>query len=143
MNRLHDVDLELKDAGLIAASAACEVSSVAKIIDLGSGKCYFDVIIDVTAAEVDTGDERYDVEVQVSSSATFASAIHTVATKTLGDAATLIGDVDQGVGRYVLPAHNLIVNEAPLRYMRLYTKVAGTIATGVNYSAWATKKQHP
>lgn len=143
MNRLHDVDLELSDGGLVAASAAAEVDSAAQIIDLGSAKVEFDVMIDATAVEVASGDERYDIEVQVSSKADFASDIHTVQCKTLGDAATLIGDVDQGVGRYVLPCNNLIVNEAPKRYLRLYTVVAGTIATGVNYTAWATKKQLP
>ena len=41
---------------------------------------------------------------------------------------------DSAVGRYELPTTNEI-NGTVYRYMRLYTDVAGTIATGINYSA--------
>ncbi|MFW9871961.1 MAG: hypothetical protein ACFFG0_02590 [Candidatus Thorarchaeota archaeon] len=139
LTKTFDADLELKDAGLVAASAAAQVDSAAKIIDLGSGKVRGTIVIDASAVEVDTGDERYDVEVQVSSSATFASDIYTVAVLPLGDAATLVGDVDMGVGRYELPIVNTIANGVAKRYLRLYTTVAGTIATGVNYTAYLCK----
>lgn len=140
INKTYDVDLELKDAGLIATSAAAQVDSSAQILDLGTGECHGTIIIDATAVEVDSGNERYDIEAQVSSSATFASDIYTTNTLALGDATTFVGDVDMGVGRYELPFVNKITNGATKRYMRLYTKVAGTVGTGVNYSAYLCKR---
>jgi len=140
VTKTYDDDLLLKDAGLVASSAAALVLSAAKILDLGVGKCQGTVIIDATAVEVDTGDERYDIEAQFSSSATFASDIYTTNTLSLGDATTLIGDVDMGVGRYELPVVNTIANGVTKRYMRLYTKVAGTVGTGVNYTAYYCKR---
>jgi len=80
----YDVDLVLKDAGLVAASAAATVSSVAKIIDLGSGNVECDAIIDVTACEVASEDESYRIAVQLSNSATFADDVYEVENIQLG-----------------------------------------------------------
>lgn len=135
---VFDANLEFKDAGLVAASAAAEVDSVAKIVDLGVG--YFEgrMVIDATAVEVDSGNEIFTIGVQLSSSATFASTIKEVASLKLGDAAALPGDVDMVEGRYILYFNNE-VNGTQYRYARLYTTVAGTIATGINYKAFCTK----
>jgi len=144
-SRKYDVDLEFKDAGLVAASAAAQVDSAAKIVDLGTGKFDAEMVIDASAVEVATGDESYLIFVQVSSSATFASDIFNVACMPLGDAAGLAtacgaGDVDQGIGRYILPFNNLVKDGVAKRYARIYTVVAGTIATGggINFIAYAT-----
>jgi hypothetical protein len=132
-----DTLLQLKDAGLVAASAAAQVSSADKIVDLGLGRVEADVIIDATAVEVATGDELYTVIAEFSNSASFASGIVPGAMQYLGDAAAIPGggDTDNGVGRYKLPFTN-VINDVHYRYMRLYTVVAGTIATGVNYKAF-------
>lgn len=132
-----DSDLELKDAGLIAADAAAQVDSAAKVIDLGAARFDGRVIIDATAVEVASGDEIYDVIVELSSSSTFASTIVRGPSFRLGDAAAMEGgaDADNGAGRYELPFTNE-VNGTTYQYVRLYTEVAGTIATGVNYSAF-------
>ena len=134
-----DVALELKDAGLVAASAAALVDAAAKIIDLGaSGRVDGRVIVDITAIEIDTTDEIYRIAVQVSSSATFASVIKNVTALQIGHT-TADAVADTGVvGRYELPFCNE-VNGTTYRYLRLYTYVAGTIATGINYTAWAVK----
>jgi co-chaperonin GroES (HSP10) len=60
---LKDVNLELKDAGLVAASAAAEVDSTAQILDLGLGRTDAEVVLDVTAVEVESGDEVYTVTI--------------------------------------------------------------------------------
>lgn len=140
MNRIFDADIELKDAGLLAASAACQVDSSDQILDLGSGRVEADIVIDVTVIDVDTGDEIYQVGVQVSDKADFASDINEVQTLKLGDAAVLAGDADMAIGRYVLPFNNLIANEVAKRYMRLYVTIAGTVVGGINFTAWATKR---
>ena len=133
---IYDTLLELKAAGLVASSAA-----VATIVDLGLGKQEADVIIDATAVEVASGDELYTIICEFSNSATFASGIVPGSMQYLGDAAAIPGggDTDNGEGRYKLPFTN-VINGVHYRYMRLYTVVAGTIATGVNYSAFITKK---
>jgi hypothetical protein len=130
-----DYSLILKAAGLVATSAA-----VATIVDLGAGEVNGDIVIDVTACEVASGDEIYTIFAQVSSSATFASDTYNLAGIPLGDAAALIGDTDMVEGRYILPFNNLIVDGTPKRYLRLYTLVAGTIATGINYTAYLARR---
>ena len=49
------------------------------------------------------------------------------------------GTVDAVTGRYILPFDNEYAG-AVYRYMRLYTVVAGTIATGINYTAYVVKR---
>jgi hypothetical protein len=131
-----DANLEMKDAGLIAADAAWQVSAANKIIDLGAAVYTpFDVHVEVTAIEVGSNDELYELAIQVSSSATFASTIHTVALLPLGANEVLLGDVDSVIGHYVIRCHNDIAGTA-FRYVRGYTDVTGTIATGINFFAW-------
>lgn len=134
---MYDTLLELKDAGLVASSAAATVAASGKVIDVGSGRVSGTIVLDVTAVEVASGDEVYTIVAEFSDSATFASGIVAGATLQLGDQAAILGaaDTDNGVGRYELPFHN-VVGGTQYRYMRLYTVVAGTIATGVNYSAF-------
>lgn len=129
---------QLKDAGLIAASAAATVSSVAKILDLGASS-YIEgvVVIDVTAIEVATGNERYEIEWQLSSVSDFSTAalVFNAATLNLGDSSVNGSGADSGIGRYTLFVSNEFAGTV-YRYARLYTRVAGTIATGINYSAF-------
>lgn len=138
--RIYDTLLQLKDAGLVAASAAATVASSAKVIDLGAGRYVGDVIIDATAVEVDTGNEIYTIMCEFSNSSSFASGIVSGAMQYLGHNTPIPGGADavQGVGRYILPFTNLI-NGSQYRYMRLYTVVGGTIATGINYSAFISR----
>lgn len=140
VTKTYDSLLELKDAGLVAASAAATVDSVAEIVDLGSGDVDADIIIDVSACEVASGDELYIVGAQISSSSTFASDIYEICSLKLGDSAVVPGDTDMGTGRYVLPFQNRIGDGTAKRYMRIYTHVSGTIATGINFTAYLAKK---
>jgi hypothetical protein len=133
----------LKDAGLIAADAAAQVGGSAKVLDLGVGLVEGDIVIDVSAIEIATGDERYNIIAQFSSSSTFASDVVIGAILPLGDGSTIATafggsgvDVDDGAGRFVLPFRNER-NGVWRRYMRLFTDVTGTIATGINYTAFA------
>lgn len=132
-----DADLEFKDAGLVAASAAAQVDAAAKIVDMGTGLFEGKMIIDVSAIEIDTNDEVYNICVQLSSSATFASTIVCAAKLELGANEVLNGDQDSTTGRYKLYFDNEY-DGTYYRYARVYTVVAGTIATGINYTAWAT-----
>ena len=59
-----DANLEFKDAGLVASSAAAQVDSAAKVVDVGTGFFKGDLVIDVTAIEVATGNEGYRIAIE-------------------------------------------------------------------------------
>lgn len=137
-----DTALQLKDAGLVAISGAAQVASAAKILDLGAGFVEGDIVLDVSALEIGTGDESYDIVAQVSPDADFGTAGNIVERIEihLGAKGTkrTDSDKDDTAGRYVLPFDNE-QGGTVYRYLRLYTVVAGTIATGINYTAWLVK----
>lgn len=143
-NYNYDLAMVLKDAGLVAASAAAQVDSAAQILDLGVGRFEGTIVIDVTAIEIASNDEEYTLVLQGSNSATFASSVEILAMMNLGALELRTGDVgdfsvDSVVGRYELP----FVNEqadTKYRYVRLYTVVSGTVATGINFTAFIAPK---
>lgn len=135
-----DINTRLKAPGLVAASA-----SMGTIVRLGGptqrGRILVDMHLDVTALEVDSGDELYALHFQVSNSETFASGIFSTFIVELGDAAVLTGgqDVDSPLGHYVFPVtndHGGVLYE----YCRGFTVVSGTIATGINFQAWLAER---
>lgn len=137
-NYTFDADLQLKDAGLVAASAAAQVGGVNQILDLGLGLVEGNVVIDATAIEIASNDEIFTIGWQLSNSATFASGIFEGPTIQLGALEVIGGDTDSPAGRYILPVRNEYGGTI-YRYARLYTTVGGTIATGINYSAYLAK----
>lgn len=137
-----DAKLEFKDAGLVAASAAAQVDSAAKVVDLGTGLFKGCMLLDVSAIEVATGDELYTVCVELSADGSFTDdATSCVAAKIDLGAATplLLGAVD-GAGRYKLYFDNER-NGTYFRYARVYTAVAGTVATGINFTAYCVSME--
>ena len=128
----------LKDAGLVAADAAGQVDSVDKIVNLGAGLVEGHLVIDVTAIEIASDDEKYAIKLQGSSSATFADTIEDLAILELGAAEVIGGDQDSTTGRYIVPFRTE-KNGTTYQYVRVYTDVGGTIATGVNFSAYMGK----
>lgn len=132
----YDNAMLLKDAGLVAADAAATVSAAARVLDLGAARLDAKVIVDVSAIEVASADERYDIAAQFSNSSTFASGVIGGASIALGAAAVLPAESAASVvGRFEFAFTNEI-NGTTYRYMRLYTNVSGTIATGINYTAF-------
>lgn len=132
-----DANLELKDAGLVAASAAAQVDSADKIVDLGAGRVDARVILDVSALEVASTDEKYDIQLQGSNSATFASGIVDLGMLRMGNETSPIS-ADTSTGRFELHFTNQ-QNGTTYRYVRLYTYVAGSIASGINYTGFIVK----
>lgn len=138
-----DDALEMKDAGLVASSAAATVGGNAKVIDTGGGEYEGDVLIDVSAIEIASNDEAYTIVVQGSPDAAFTAATSVeLCHLHLGAAETKLTDTNQDdtTGRYVLKVQNTYAGTV-YRYLRLYTVVAGTIATGINYTAWMCKSK--
>ena len=136
-----DADLRLKDAGLVAASAAAQVAGAAKVVTLGAGRIDGTVVIDVDAIEIASNDEAYDLIIQGSTVAAFtAGTIENLAQLNLG--ATEVRDgaaKDSAIGRYEL-FFTTEQRGTVYPYVRMYTKVAGTIATGINYRAFVAKQ---
>lgn len=140
-----DVDLQMKDAGLVAADAAWQVAAADKILDVGAGRFCGCCYVDISALEIASGDERYDLLIQGSSSATFASDIVILAALPVGDGSTIGAayagsgvDVDDAAGRYRIHFDNER-NNIYYRYIRGFTVVTGTIATGINFVAYVAK----
>jgi len=133
-NLTSDSLLTMKDAGLVAATAAAQVDGEDHIEDAGAGFVEGHLVIDISAIEVADGDERYDIVLQGSSESDFASSYCDLVAVALGASAVINMDSDTTTGRIVLPFDNEFM-ETVCQYLRLYTVVAGTIAAGINYRA--------
>jgi hypothetical protein len=133
-----DAATELKDAGAVTASGAAQVGGSARVVNVGNGILQAVLVIDVDALDITTGDEAYEVRLQGSSSPTFATDVHVLTSKRVGDSTTTGESVDAGVGRYTLPFVNSSDGETPLPYLRAYHVIAGTTPSA-NYRAWITK----
>lgn len=143
-----DAETQLKDAGLVASSAAAQVGGSDQILDFGDdefrsggsgedGQAPYvagDVVVDVTEIESGDGDEEFSIALQLSDEDDFGGDVVNRAILPLGASALDAGDNQFATGRYVLPVDNEW-NNRTYRYARLYTHVAGTVGTGINYSA--------
>lgn len=134
-----DAELQLKDAGLIAASGIADVDGADAILDLGSAYFSGMLNVDISAIELATGDETYTLVLEFSNSASFASGIAQGPSLVLGDAsggaAMANATVDSVVGRHTLGFSNQLAGTI-YRYVRLAVVVGGTVATGINFTAW-------
>lgn len=128
----YDHALLLKAAGLVAAT-----TTEGTVLDLGAGLVDGYLVVDVTACEVASGDEKYTVHLEGSTVAGMASGSVTLANMPLGNL-TAPADAATGTGRFVIPFRNE-QNGTTYRYVRLYTLVAGTVATGINFLAFIAK----
>jgi len=96
------------------------------------------MVVDVTAIEIATNDKGYRISLQGSSNADFSDTIEELAGVELGAAEVLNGDQDNTVGRYIVPVRTER-NGTVWPYVRVYTEVAGTIASGINCTALLEK----
>lgn len=131
--KTYDHELLLKAAGLLAATTVGAI-----ILDIGPGLVDCDLVLDVSAIEVATGDEIYTVYVEGSNVEAMTSGSVILATAQLGNVAAP-SDADTATGRFIFPFRNEL-NGTIYRYVRLHTAIAGTIATGINFTAFLAKK---
>lgn len=124
---------QLKAAGLVASSEAGSL-----IVDLGPGFVEGVLILDVSALEIASNDEAYTIILQGSPDADFGTAANIVELMAvhLGAKETKLSDCDRddSTGRLDKPCSNTH-GDTNYRYVRIYTVVAGSIATGINYEA--------
>lgn len=129
----YDTALVAKTAGLLAASAD------GTIIDLGDGLVDGFLVIDLTACEIASGNEIYTVSLEGSDVAAMTSGSVCLAKKVFGNLVVPMDAALSASGRYVIPFCNEEGGET-FRYVRLSTLIAGTIATGINFSAFLAKR---
>lgn len=130
-----DALTQLKDAGAITSSAAAQVASANKILDMGAGRFDGTVVIDVSAIDISSTNEIYDIVIQGSNSASFASGIENLAQMNLAATAARDGGAQNStVGRYEIGVTNEQA-DVVYRYVRAYTVCAGTTPS-INYTAF-------
>jgi len=125
----YDAATSLKAAGLLAASTD------GPILDLGAGLVDGYLIIDLSDCEVATGDEIYTVSLEGSNVAAMSSGSVCLAKKVFGNPVVPMDAALSAAGRYVVPFRNE-EGGTIYRYVRLSTLIAGTVATGINFSAF-------
>lgn len=129
----YDDSLSLKDAGLVATT-----TTESTILDLGSGLVDGYLVLDVSAVEVGDGNEIYLACLEGSNVAAMTSGSVCLAQLEMGNASAP-ADADTSTGRFVIPFRNE-QNGTLYRYVRIYTEVAGTVATGINFAAFIAKR---
>jgi hypothetical protein len=80
----------------------------------------------------------YEIKLQGSSQSDFSSHYGDLACCTLAATAVTPGDVLGAVGRFKVPFRNER-NGVKYPYLREYCVVAGTVATGINFSCYLAK----
>lgn len=154
-NRTFDKLLQLHD-GVAAVTpnssgVAGVVDGAAGVVDLGVGQVLGEMIVDLQAIDVGTGDERYLIVLQGADDAAFSGGKIALACLILGDSSLNFGQADSIVGRYHVPfrndPHRGLSGSSypqPKRYARtLAVGVAGTIAaTSFDYTAFVGLIQH-
>ena len=135
-----DDDLQLQDSVLVAASVVGKVATVATVIDLGAQRFDGVVVIDVTTIEIASNDEVYTIvlegaqEVAMDTTVIPLTEIELGALEVLGPGSSRY-KVDSVIGRYEMPFTNERGGTI-YPYIRLYTIVAGTIASGITFEAF-------
>ena len=126
----YDAALSLKAAGGLT------VSTDGSILDLGAGIVEGYVVVDLTSAEIATGNEIYTLSLEGSNVAAMTSGSVCLAKKVFGNLVVPMDAALSTAGRYVIPFRNE-EGGTIYRYVRLSTLIAGTIdTTGIVFSAF-------
>jgi hypothetical protein len=129
---MFDYDAILKDAGAVTSSGYGEVDSAAKVVNIGSGLVRGNVIIDISAIDVSSKDELYEIHLMGGSDESFTQEV-SLCSKELGHNASLEGNRDSKSGRYVLPFQNEMAGRI-WPYIRIRHVLEGTTPS-INYEA--------
>jgi len=128
-----DKALELKMPGLVAASED------GTILDLGSGLVDAYAVIDAVAIDAASADAKYTISIEASNTADMTTGSVCVGKKVFGNLVIPMDDKLEAPERYVIPFRNEEGGNT-FRYVRLSTLVEGTIATGMDFSAFIGSK---
>lgn len=128
-------------ATLLQASTSITTSTDGTILDIGAGLIDGYIVIDLTSAEIATGNEIYTISLEGSNVAAMSSGSVCLAKKVFGNLVVPMDAALSTAGRYVIPFRNEEAGTT-YRYVRLSTLVAGTIdTTGIVFSAFIAADQ--
>ena len=136
MKKTFDASLQLKDSYALTATAAAQVSSAAKVVDLGPGQVTAKVVHNVTAANVSAAANKYTLDLQASNDSTFATVVVSLGKFVLGHATALGESSARSTGTFEQPFTNN-VNGTNYRYVRQYVTIAGSPVTITHHSFMA------
>ena len=152
---LYDDALLLEDSldsagavSAIVASQAGKVLDVAQVIDLGDGLVEGYMIVDVDAILCSAADVLYEIFLQGSNVAAFATAgvVRNLAALELGagelltNATATTGDQGAAGDRYVVPWRNEL-NGTVYRYVRAYQEIANGTGETITDTIWLALKR--
>ena len=133
---MFDYDYRLEDgAAAFTVSAAGAIGATAQIVSLGEGRMHGEMIIDVTALEIASNNEYYDLQLQGSTDSAFGGTITALSQIKLGAKEVLSGDQDSAVGRYRVPFCTEQPDGTIYPYARVYAALGGSVTTGITFSA--------
>jgi hypothetical protein len=124
---------------VITASGPIQEASADVILAIGPGQKEGILAINVTNIDISSGNETYDLILQGTNDATFATAANVteLLRKTFGKGSAFLPNSalkDRGVGRYNIPFSNEEAGET-YKNVRLVAVVAGTTPT-ITLDAW-------
>ena len=122
-----DALVNLKNAGALTASGNLQIGGVDSILDFGIARMEGVVVVGMTAIDTADANETYDIILEGSNSATFASGVNELASMKI-----------TSTGQFEIP----FVTEKAVagvitkyRYFRATLAVAGTTPS-INFTAW-------
>lgn len=133
----RDAQLTILSGNSTAATADDDNGLADAILDIGSGRFDASLVFDVSAIDVSSSDEQYDIIIQGSTSATFASGIQELGRMKLGHTSTRKGAGSSTTGRYEILFTNEVAN-VEYRYMRALLDVTGTTPSITIANMWVT-----
>lgn len=138
---LLDSATQLKDAGAVTSSGQSQVGGADAKLDFGAGKPFTEVklMIDISAIDVADGNEKYELEFQLSDSATFASGVVVADVTKVGHSSTTGSSASTAAGGPIVKTVNNEWQGTRYRYGRMYHRVAGTTPS-INYTVYATQR---
>jgi len=135
---MYDAALELKDAGAVTSSGYGTVDEEAAVVNVGEGMVKGRLIIEVSEVEIADNDELYVIHLMGGDDESFTNTV-SLGSIELGANEVLEGNVDSQTGRYEVPFTNE-QNGTIYPYLRVRHVISGTVATGINYKAYMSRR---
>lgn len=132
-----DRNLAFAEDLTLTATGNVQFNAADVIFQIGPGRMDSTLVVSVTAIDISSGNELYDLYLQGSDSPTLASNVFTLAHLQLGHSSVLLGgaNVSSVVGRYEVPFTNVVAGTILLDYVRLRLVAAGTTPS-ITFDAW-------
>jgi len=127
-------DALVHDGTAIVASGASS-----DVFDCGGAAIRAELYLDVTAVDVTSGDELYQIFVECGDAVGFGGDIIRTGYIELGDSTVVIGGVDKTTGVYAVPFTNTL-NGVAYPFVRLYVEVGVSTTPSITMTATMGKQ---